>query len=152
MTRNVLVTVSGILFAAGADGENQSVEVVSPGQYFWKHGRHYVRYDEIAQEDAPPVRNLMKISADELNIHKKGLVEADFSFIVGRHTEAHYLTPYGSMVLGIEASRLDVSEETGLVHVDVEYALDVNEERVSDCFLKIDIKSGEEGKPFSLMS
>ena len=49
MDREVLVTVSGLLFMADEEAERQDIEVIAPGQYYWKNGKHYITYDEMAE-------------------------------------------------------------------------------------------------------
>ena len=68
MDKNVIVSVSGMLFAQGKGGESEDVEVISPGEYHWKNGKHYIRYVEINEEFEEPIMNTLKISPDEVSI------------------------------------------------------------------------------------
>ena len=50
MTKDVLITISGI---QTIDGEvNDPIETVTPGEYYFRNGKHYILYDEV-QEGVP---------------------------------------------------------------------------------------------------
>ena len=46
MTREVLVSISGVQIAEGDAGE---IEVITAGDYFLKNGNHYILYDEVQE-------------------------------------------------------------------------------------------------------
>lgn len=140
MDREVLVTVSGLLFIADAEAERQDIEVIAPGRYYWKNGKHYVKYDELAENFSEPVHNLLKISPEMVSIRKKGLIETELTFTKGEENVSHYSTPFGNLVLGIRANELEVTEEEGDIHVNVEYALEINYEHISDCSIRIHVQ------------
>ena len=111
MDKNVIVSVSGMLFAQGKGGESEDVEVISPGEYHWKNGKHYIRYVEINEEFEEPIMNTLKISPDEVSIMKRGLIESTMVFNRGNFTASHYTTPFGTLVMGIRTKDMKVSEE-----------------------------------------
>ena len=45
MTKEVLVTISGLQFSP--ETENESVELITSGSYYKKNGKHYIIYDEV---------------------------------------------------------------------------------------------------------
>ena len=96
MDKNVIVSVSGMLFAQGKGGESEDVEVISPGEYHWNNGEHYIRYVEINEEFEEPIMNTLKISPDEVSIMKRGLIESTMVFNRGNFTASHYTTPFGT--------------------------------------------------------
>ena len=151
MDREVLVPVSGLLFMADEEAERQDIEVIAPGQYYWKNGKHYITYDEMAENFTEPVHNLLKISPETVSIRKKGLIETELTFTKGKENVSHYSTPFGNLVLGIRANELEVMEEKGGIHVNVEYALEINYEHISDCSIKIHVQD-KESKDFTLIS
>ena len=50
MTKDVLISISGLQFAGGENSE--PVEVITSGSYYKKNGRHYILYDEVAEDSA----------------------------------------------------------------------------------------------------
>ena len=47
MTKDVLVTISGLL--SSPDDSEDTIEVTTAGQYYFKNGKHYILYDEIGE-------------------------------------------------------------------------------------------------------
>ncbi len=151
MEKNVLITVSGLLFTGAAEEEQQDVEVIAPGEYFCKNGKHYVLYDEVTENDQDMVHNVLKISQEQVNIRKKGLVNTELVFSKGKETVSHYSTPYGNLILGICANELEVQEEPQGLRVNVQYALEINYEHITNCFIKIHVQN-KAPESFSLLS
>ena len=61
MDKEVLIHVRG-LQTIDADGDQEPVEIVVPGQYYFRNGSHYLRYEEILEDFAEPTINYIKIS------------------------------------------------------------------------------------------
>ena len=55
MTKDVLISISGLQFAGGENSE--PVEVITSGSYYKKNGRHYILYDEVAEDTAGTTKN-----------------------------------------------------------------------------------------------
>ena len=49
----------------------------------------------------------------------------------------YYHTPYGSLLIGIDAYRVDIAEEEDEIVVEVEYELEINNEHVADCHIRL---------------
>lgn len=47
MTKDVIVTISGLQFAQ--ETETEPVEIVTAGSYYKKNGKHYIIYDEVME-------------------------------------------------------------------------------------------------------
>lgn len=61
----------------------------------------------------------------------------------------YYTTPYGSMMMGIDARSVSIEESEAEIHAQVEYGLDVNYEHLADCMIDLYVQSRER-KAFSL--
>ena len=57
MTKDVIVTISGLQFAQ--ETETEPVEIVTAGSYYKKNGKHYIIYDESWRD----LREARKISS-----------------------------------------------------------------------------------------
>ena len=68
-----------------------------------------------------------------------------------KKTLTNYRTPYGSLVIGLEAANVNFQEEEKRIVVNVDYAMEVNYEHLADCKIKIDIRA-KGGEAFSLRS
>ncbi len=141
MTRDVLVTVSGIQRPPGQDGEVEPIELMTTGTYDYKEGRHIVEYDEVF-EDVPGVtHNIVTFSSEEATVHKDGQANIDMIFEVGKTNLACYETPYGDIDMSFTASSVNVSEEEERLSMMIEYALSMNGQYVADCSLSMQVTS-----------
>ena len=59
MTRDVLITISGIQLA---DGDSNEVEMITAGDYFQKNGKHYIIYEEAMEGFEGTIRNVIKVT------------------------------------------------------------------------------------------
>ena len=67
MTKDVLISISGLQFAGGENSE--PVEVITSGSYYKKNGRHYILYDEVAEDTAGTPKNIIKIGDDVILVN-----------------------------------------------------------------------------------
>lgn len=140
MDKNVLIRVSGLHMLV--ENEDQGpVEIVVPGEHYFKNGSHYFRYEEIIEENAKPTVNYVKMSPNALEVRKTGLVDVHMVFEYGKKNTAFYSTPFGTIQLGIAATNLEMRESDSEIDMKVDYALDMNEEHVADCCLYIQAQS-----------
>ena len=70
MDKEVLIHVRG-LQTMDADGEQEPLEIVVPGQYYFRNGSHYLRYEEVMEDFAEPTVNYIKISGREWRSARK---------------------------------------------------------------------------------
>ena len=61
-------------------------------------------------------------------------------FEQGKKNMTFYSTPFGTLQMGIAATGLELQEEEDNIHLKVDYALDMNEEHVADCYLAIQVQ------------
>ena len=126
MDKEVLIHVRG-LQTIDADGDQEPVEIVVPGQY----------YEEILEDFAEPTINYIKPSPRGMEVRKKGVVNVHMVFEQGKKNMTYYTTPYGTIEMGIAATNMNLEENDGSLDMKVDYALDMNQEHVADCYLAI---------------
>ena len=136
MDKEVLIHVRG-LQTMDADGEQEPLEIVVPGQYYFRNGSHYLRYEEVMEDFAEPTVNYIKISRKGMEVRKKGVVNVHMVFEQGKKNMTYYTTPYGTIEMGIAATNLNLQGSDGGLDMKVDYALDMNQEHVADCYLAI---------------
>ena len=73
MQKEVLIHVRGLQMM-DSQGDQEPIEIVVPGQYYFRNGSHYLRYEELLDETAEPTINYIKMSEKGLEVSKKGLV------------------------------------------------------------------------------
>ena len=147
MTKDVLVSVSGLQF--GNDVENDKIEVITGGNYYKKNNKHYVLYDEIIEGFSGVTKNIIKFNDGVFNLTKSGTTNVNMVFEENKRNMTNYITPYGNILIGIDASKIEVQESEEKIEVNIDYALDVNYEHLADCKIRMDITSKNE-ESFSL--
>ena len=140
MDKEVLIHVSG-LQTMDAEGDQEPIEIVVPGEYYFRNGSHYLRYEEILEDFAEPTINYIKISPKGMEVRKKGVVNVHMVFEQGKKNMTYYTTPYGTIEMGIAATNLNLEENDSGLNMKVDYALDMNEEHVADCYLTVQAQS-----------
>lgn len=144
MTKEVLVKISGLQFAG--EMENEPAEVITTGDYYKRNGKHYILYDEIMEGFPEPTKNIIKLDEDMLDITKKGTTNVHMMFEKNRKNVTYYYTPYGSLLIGIDAKKVEVQEGEHNIDVKVDYALEVNYEHLADCSITMNITSKDGGE------
>lgn len=70
MTKNILLKISGLQFSADNNDPNEPepVEIIAPGEYYFKNGKHYIMYDEFMEGFDSVTKNVLKLKEDSLEI------------------------------------------------------------------------------------
>lgn len=139
MTKEVIVTICGL--QSGPDTDGEPIEMITTGEYFYKNNKHYILYEEVMEGETAPTKNRIKIAPGYMELTKRGLVSVDMLFEENKKNITHYNTPYGSLLMGIEAKKVEIAEAEDEIKVSVDYALELNEEHAADCDIKITVRS-----------
>lgn len=146
MTKDVLLAIKGLQF--DASDEESNIETVTAAEYYKKNNSHYVIYEEACEGFEGTTRNIIKFKDDSLDLTKKGLVNVHMIFEENRKNMTNYSTPFGDILVGIDAKKISMQEEGHLIRVDVDYALEINYEHLADCRISMNIQS--KGEQFTL--
>ena len=109
MTKEVMVSIRGLQFDQEMDSEE--IETIQWGQYYKKNDTHYIIYDELMEGCDEPTRNIIKFKEHEMNLTKRGTVNVYMVFEENKKNMTSYLTPYGSILIGLDTSRVTFTEE-----------------------------------------
>lgn len=138
MTKEVLVSISGLQFAVNSD---EIIEVITGGQYFNRGGKQYVLYDEMMEEYEGVSKNTIKFTDGIVDITKKGLMNVHMVFEEKKKNMTYYNTPFGNLMIGLYTNRIQIEEKEENIRIVVDYALDINYEFISDCVITIVVKA-----------
>lgn len=119
--------------------EDNDLEIKTAGEYYYRNHCHYILYEEQLEGFGQPVKNLLKLWEDRLEMTKKGPVNTSMVFEKGQFAKVNYQTPFGQMVLGIRTKALGVIISEKSIHVRIEYALEAEERHLADCRIRIRI-------------
>ena len=148
MKKDVLIRISGMQSDLFRDADK--VEIITSGSYYKKNNKHYLMYDEVGESRDEVTKNVARFDDEAFHISKSGYTNVNMSFEENKRNIANYITPYGSLLVGIDASKVDVVESEEDIQIDIAYSLDINYEHMADCKLHMDIKSRDGEDAFNL--
>lgn len=143
MTKDVLVAIKGLQFDASEDETN--IETINMAEYFEKNSSRYVLFDEVTEGSLESTKNIIKFKGNVLELTKKGLVNVHMIFEENKKNMTNYATPFGDILIGIDAKKVSMTEEDSHIRVNVDYALEVNYEHLADCKITVDVKPKNQG-------
>ena len=135
MTKDILLAIKGLQFDGSED--NALIETMTNAEYYKRNNSHFVMYEEAHEGFSETSRNIIKFKENSLELTKKGLVNVHMVFEENKKSITNYATPYGDIMLGIDAQRISMKEEPEQISVDVDYALEMNYEHMADCHISI---------------
>lgn len=139
MTKDVLISLCGTQFGGGAEVLERA-EKFMPGRYYEKNGSRYVLYDETIEGLDKPVKTKLKFGGSFLELIRGGAVNVRMLFEEDKKNMASYNTPYGNILLGITAKKINISENPHEIGISVDYELEADNEHLSDSSIIIKIK------------
>lgn len=146
MTKEVLISVKGL--STSPENESDTVEIISPGEYYFRNGKHYVMYEELLEGQTEMTKTVIKMADDFMEVTRKGPVAVHMMFERNKKNVTYYNTPVGSLLIGIEASKIDFTADEDEIVTKVLYSLEMNYEHISVC--DIEVKVTPKGETFSL--
>ena len=139
MTKDVLVKISGLQFSD--DQGNDPVEIITTGNYYKKNGKHYILYDEVQEGFDGVTKSIIKVNDDFLDVTKKGVTNVHMMFEKNKKNMSYYNTPFGNLLVGINAPDVKVNETEDNIDIKVDYKLEVNYEHLAECSISMNIMS-----------
>ncbi len=144
MTKDVIIKISGTQFAPGVEPEN--IEVISKGTYYLKDGKHYILYDEVYEQGDEVTKSRIKINGNQVNIQKRGVTSLDMQFEKNKKNISCFGTPFGQMMIGVEANDIKIQQSDQKIEAEIAYAMDMNYEYLADHKIHILIQSQDTGE------
>ena len=89
------------------DGEKQCVEITTQGSFFWNKGRWLLRFEEFFDEDIRSETTVSAKSEECVSIIHNGDITTELTVETGKRHNSHYVTPYGELMIGIDAIEID---------------------------------------------
>lgn len=132
-----------------ARGETQRTVMETDGRHAVRRGKHYVRYADDSIVQGALVHTTLKLGQDEAWLFRRGAIEHEQRFIMGRETRGTYRTPYGEVALGVRTQALSVCEEAACTVFSLSYDLYAAGEWQSHHILRIEVtkrRTGENGE------
>lgn len=153
MTENVLITIKG---CHRIDGEDQEPVITrAKGKYAFRNGHHYVRFEEVMQEDSEGSRNrgkpeagngradyfgdagsktksMVKFAENYLCVTRDGVYSNRMEFEEGRRRYTRYQTPMGTLEFEVETNAISYEENSRHIEIIVDYTLHSDSCKIQD--------------------
>jgi uncharacterized beta-barrel protein YwiB (DUF1934 family) len=137
MTKEVTITIDGI----PTEDEEGAVSITAPGVYHYRNGKHFIHYEDKGENGEEAVKNTIKIASDKIEITKKGVNTTQMLFETEGITENCYHTPYGSLLLQIKTTKMQVEEGPDDLRIKLQYTLSSEGRHISDHSITIKVSS-----------
>ena len=140
MTRDVLISIKG-LYSLGGSGEDDIVVTV-PGKATKINDTWLLKYEEPVEGMQDRIQSMIKLRRGGAEVVKRGVVRTNMIFEPGKRHETFYETSAGSIRLGILATKVSMTEESSSIHAEIDYAVEVNCQHMTDCHILVDVRPG----------
>lgn len=128
MTKEVSITMEGIQKGS----EDSPVRTTASGTYHMRHDKHYIQFEEQAEEGQGIIKNMIKITLNQVEMTKKGAFNSEMVFDLNHKTEIVYRTSFGTLYFEAQTSKITVNEEEDKLEVLLEYSLFSNDDPISE--------------------
>ena len=126
MEKKVMITIRGTQKAEHEPP--QVMEFVTAG-LLQRYGRKIrVSYEESDMIGMEGVTTTFEVDGERVNLERSGKLRSRMEFIEGKKTESLYSMPFGAMLLGVTARRVDASmnEDGGTIYLEYGVELEQN--------------------------
>ena len=87
--------------------KKQSMEITTQGVFFWNDGRFLLRFEEYFDEDIRSETTVSSKSKNCISIVHRGDITTELTVELGKRHNSHYVTPYGELMIGIDALEIE---------------------------------------------
>lgn len=144
MLKDVIIHINGLQFAQSEKGV-EDVEVIAPGEYYFKNGSHYLMYDDVGDTPDEKYKNIIKFKPEYMEVTKKGPYNSKLVFETNKKTLSQYETPMGLMYIGISTKSIRLAEKPDEIALTANYAMDINNNFIADYSVSLKAMSKETG-------
>lgn len=121
-------------------GERETIELVTKGYYFLKKNSYYIVYAETALSGMEGTTTSLKAEPGRVILNRMGQSEFKQIYQQGVHNEGNYVTPFGSMPVGVLPSKVQVDLTAAGGSINLEYELEIQREKTGDHTLCITVE------------
>lgn len=144
MQKEVIIHINGLQFVETETG-SEPIEVITPGEYYYKQGSHYLLYEDATEPGEGKSRNIIKFRPEYLEVIKNGEFSTKLVFEKDKKTLSQMNTPFGVMSIGISTTSVALKEQPDSIEMTAKYAMDINSNYIADCVVSVLARSKSEG-------
>lgn len=137
MTKNILLTIKD---AHIVDETRESYEMTTRGVFHGNEDDYKIEYDEQYDELRGCHTVLSVKNKNCVSIVRTGSYSSEMMIERGKRHNCNYITPFGSMLIGIDAQKVYSTVKDGKGVLDLRYTIDFYGDVASQNELKIKIE------------
>lgn len=138
MNKKVYVSVVGECLV---DGELDSTELVTEGEFAQRNGKYLLRYKEQLASDEGECSTIIKIDDKTVVMSRTGMANTQMIFEKGKRHTSHYETPLGSFTINVSCEKMEIGINENGGRVDIDYTLEINNAATIKNRLNLNIRS-----------
>lgn len=140
MEKDVFITIKGV---HTVDGDSDETELIIPGTYYYRDGKHFICYEEANEQTGEISKCLMKIGSTSIEMIKRGSHATHIVFEKDKKYYTNMKTEMGIFSMAMDTKEVYVqgTKEDRTIEATICYGLEMNEQKVSDCQVKIVVSS-----------
>ena len=148
MTKEVLIHIKTqqILRERAADEEEDVIELIVAGQYYFRNGMHYLLYEETMEGFTESTQNLVKMKANFMEVRKKGTVNVTMTFEKGKKNTTIYKTPFGMFEMEFDTQRVSFHGLERSMEICAEYTLGMQGNPIADCKMQMRVTAQDDAE------
>lgn len=135
---NVVVTIIGT--QRDAQGEKSKIELITEGRCYDKKGVKYIVYKDSEISGLEGVTTMLKIYDTHVVLIRTGSVDHKQEFCQGEKSYSTYVTPYGTMQIGILTKNLEIALSGLAGRLYISYDLEISGQWQSANTLSISVR------------
>lgn len=143
MTESVILTVGGRQTDLGEDA---TTELIVPGAYYFRNGKHFVVYEETDPENGSVTGSTIKIAEDRVDVIRRGANKVHMVFEKEKQNITTYQTMAGNLVMDTYTEDIITEETRDRLVTTISYTLAMNDTFVSRCVVRIEIMSKDSAR------
>ncbi|MFL0195572.1 DUF1934 domain-containing protein [Clostridium sp. WILCCON 0269] len=132
-----------IISVSSKQVDNEVIEVVTPGNFYMKNDSYYAVYEETELSGMEGTTTTLKIKDDKFSLIRMGSTSTKMDFNKNKKSVSIYKTPYGTIELKIQTSRLNININEAGGDVFVNYSMSAAGQAPQNTQLRINIKTQE---------
>ena len=123
----------------GADG-TESLECITDGTYYCRHGIYYIQYREAEETGLAQVDTLVKVAPDCVTVLRAGERRMRLTLREGERRQGAYETGYGALQIGASETKIRAALGERGGTLELEYILELNGARCARNRLRLEVR------------
>lgn len=137
MTKDIILTISGL---HETDGESDApVEIITPGQYFLKNGKHYILFEEVMEGLEGTLKSTIKFTENQVELLRSGAATTRMVFEKEQEHRMLYQTPMGPLAISVYTDDIVADVKENEINLEICYSLKAEEQILTESKVKINV-------------